>query len=209
MSDAFYNALWYAGLPAFWTSSRPTVLGAEHARRDGAFLLASNHQAPYDIPLLMRHCARNIDFVSITEVFENPLVARIYGGMNAFPLDRSRPDAPTVRTILDRLRRGRVVGIFPEGRMRRGSDSVLVTRRIRPGVGRIAKFAGVPIVPVVVVGSPLYGRFTSWLPLRRTRYGVAFGSAVPPDDDAAGVEARMIESMVALHADLTAAMASR
>ena len=46
-------------------SSRPLVLHPERARRDGAFILAANHTSPYDVPLLMRHTPRRLDFVNI------------------------------------------------------------------------------------------------------------------------------------------------
>ena len=206
MSDRFYSVLRRLGAPAFLTSGRATVLGQEHTDRPGAYLLASNHESPYDVPLLMLHCRRVVDFVSITEVFERPFTRWLYGSMNAFPLDRSRPDAPTVRVLLDRLRRGRVVGLFPEGRMQRGERGVLRTGRIKPGLGRLAGLAGVPVIPVVLVGSPSYGRFTAWLPLRRTRYGVAFGPAIEPCDDPAETERRFVEALRDLHADLVARM---
>ena len=206
MSDRFYSLVRLAGAPAFWTSGRPTVFGVDHARRPGAFILAANHESPFDVPLLILHCGRRVDFVSITEVFENPAVAWLYGNMNAFPLDRRGPDVPTVRTILARLYAGRVVGMFPEGRMRRGEDSVIHTRRIRPGLGRIARLANVPIVPAAIVGSPRYGRFASWLPLRRTRYGVAFGEPIPPQDDPAETERLFVDRLLDLHAMLTARM---
>ena len=114
MSDLFHQAVRGLGRHAFWVSSSPIVIGAEHTRRDGGYLLAAgNHQSPYDIPLLMRHCARNIDFLSISEVFSNAIVAWFYRSMNAFPLDRSRRDPATVLTIVRRLQRGRVLCMFP------------------------------------------------------------------------------------------------
>ena len=206
MSDAFYDILYTLGYPAFWVSSSPTVLRAELTRRSGPFILAANHQSPYDIPLLMRHCAGRIDFVSIVEVFRNPFVAWLYGSMNAFPLDRSRPDPHTVRIVLDRLKRGRVVGMFPEGRFSRGQDSVVHSRRIRPGIGRIAQLANVPIVPCVLINSQAYSRFWSWLPFRHTRYGIAFGPAIEPSEDVDGVERNLVDQFVALHTELTSAM---
>ena len=191
------------GRHAFWVSSSPIVIGAEHTRRDGGYLLAAgNHQSPYDIPLLMRHCARNIDFLSISEVFSNAIVAWFYRSMNAFPLDRSRRDPATVLTIVRRLQRGRVLCMFPEGRFRRGGESVLQTRRIQSGIGRIAKIANVPIIPCVIVNSIAYSRFTSWLPIRRTRYGIAFGEPMPPLDDPAATEANLVEEFLRLRAML-------
>ena len=204
MSDAFYRTLLVLGRPAFWTSSRPTVLNAAATARPGAFILAANHTSPYDVPILMLHCRRRIDFVSITEVFCNPFTAWLYGNMNAFPLERSRPDLPAVRTILDRLSRGRVIGMFPEGGFRVGEASVIHSRKIRSGIGRIAVLADVPIIPCIIIGSERYSRFTSWLPLRRTKYAVAFGEMIAPNATAEEIEAKLIDAFVALHTQLQA-----
>lgn len=209
MSDAFYRVVRSIGATAFWVSSTPTVIGTEHVPTTGPCLIAATHQSPYDIPLLIRHTPRLLDFVSIVEVFRNPLVAWFYGSLNAFPLDRSRPDAKTVRIIVDRLRRSRAVTIFPEGGFRTGSDSVVHTRRIRPGSGRIARMAAAPIIPCAIINSHLYSRPISWLPLRRTRYGIIYGPPIAPTLDADVIEARLVDAFVALHAELNKAMATR
>ncbi len=212
MSDAFYNFLWYTGYHVFWASSKPVVINSEVTRRPGPYLLASNHTSPYDIPLLMRHTARNLDFVSIVEVFKKPLVGWLYGSMNAFPLDRSKPDSPTVRIILERLACGRVVAMFPEGAFRSGEQSVTHGGNIRPGIGRIAQLAGVPVIPVVVLKSNLYARPLNWLPIRRTRYSVIYGRPLelrpdlPKTEAAAELEVRLKQAFVELHQTLSRSM---
>lgn len=206
MGDRFYKLVRAVGTPAFWVSSRPVVRGRESVPRSGACIIAATHQSPYDVPLLIRHTPRMLDFVSIVEVFRNPLVAWFYGSLNAFPLDRTRPDAKTVRTILDRLRRGRAVVMFPEGGFRRGAASVVHSRRIRPGIGRLAAMSGTAIVPCVVFNSLAYSRVTSWFPLGRTRYGVAYGAPLRAEDsdaDGAALEARLVGAMVELHRRLS------
>lgn len=215
MGDGFYNFLWYAGYHAFWASSSPVVINADVTRRRGAYLLASNHTSPYDIPLLMRHTARNLDFVSIVEVFRRPIVGWFYGSMNAFPLDRSKPDSPTVRIIIDRLARGRVVTMFPEGGFRRGEQAVTHGGQIRPGIGRIAQLADVPILPVVVVDSGLYAQPIHWLPIRRTRYGIAYGEPLTLRADlskteaAQEIEERLRTAFVDLYQSLFRAIEAR
>ncbi len=206
MSDAFYSLVVALGRPIFWVTSRPVVIGTEHVPREGACLIAATHRSPYDIPILMRHSGRAVDFVSIVEVFRNPLLAWFYGSLNAFPLDRSRPDSRTVRIILDRLRRGRAVGMFPEGRLRGEDESVVRTRRIRPGIGRLACLSGAPVVPCVIVNSGAYGRITSWLPRRGVRYGIIYGVPIEPVLGAEGVESRLVAEFVGLHAKLTQMM---
>ncbi len=206
MSDAFYSVVVALGRPIFWLSSRPVEIGAENVPRAGPCLIAATHQSPYDIPLLMRHTPRPLDFVSIVEVFRNPLLAWLYGSLNAFPLDRSRPDSKTVRIILERLRRCRAVGMFPEGRLRGEADSVVRTRTIRPGIGRLACLSGAAIVPCVIINSGAYARPASWLPLRRTRYGIIYGAPIEPALGPDEIERRLVEDLVALHARLARAM---
>jgi 1-acyl-sn-glycerol-3-phosphate acyltransferase len=208
VSDLFYDAVRALGYPAFWLSSSPLTIDTHHVRREGGFILAATHASPYDIPLLIRHVKRRLDFVSIVEVFRNPFVAWFYGSMNAFPLDRSRRDEKTVRIILDRLRRGRVVAMFPEGGFRRGEDSVVHTRRIRPGIGRLARLANVPVVPCVIVNSQAYSKVVSWLPLFRTRYGIIFGCAIEPTREPHQIEQRLIDAFVSLHGALVGRMPS-
>jgi len=209
MSDAFYRAVRFVGTGIFMTSSLPLVVGRERVPARGACIIASTHQSPYDVPLLIRHTPRLLDFVSIVEVFSKPLVGWFYGSLNAFPLDRSRADSKTVRIILGRLERGRAVAMFPEGGIREGRDSVVYSGRIKSGVGRIAHLAGAPVVPCVVIGSHAYGRFGSWLPVRRIRYGVIYGEPILPDPEPQRLEERLVDAFVTLHRQLSERMGRR
>jgi 1-acyl-sn-glycerol-3-phosphate acyltransferase len=200
LSDLFYSFVHGVGSMIFWTTSRPIVLHAERSRRKGGYILASNHHSPYDVPLLIRHSRRKLDFVSTVEVFQNRFAAWFYGSMNTFALDRSKPDGATVRVILDRLGRGRVVAMFPEGGFRKLEDSVIRGGRMRPGIARLAQMAEVPVVPVVVLDSQIYRRLISWLPLRRARYGMIYGEAIALKPELGKVEAARV-----LEEDLQAA----
>lgn len=212
MSDLYYDIVYGIGTSIFWTCSRPLVLHRERSDRQGAFILAATHLTPFDVPMLIRHSRRRLDFVSIVEVFRNPFVAWFYGNMNAFPLDRSKPDSPTVRIILDRLQRGRAVAMFPEGGIRKMENSVLSGARMRPGVGRLAQLANVPIVPAVVLGAASFSRVSAWLPHRGTRYGVIYGEAISLDPGLEKIEAtrvmedRLREAFVELYRELKGGM---
>lgn len=215
MGDLYYNVVHAIGSAIFRVTSRPTILHRERLDRSRACLLVSTHLSPFDVPLLMRHAPRKLDFVSIVEVFRNPFVAWAYGSMNAFPLDRSKPDSPTVRIILDRLERGRVVAMFPEGNIRRPEDSVLNGGRMRPGAARIAQIANVPVLPAVVINADAYKRIGAWLPLGRIRYGVIFGEPIVIRGDLEKAEAvRVFEgelkaAFIKLHRELMEGMAGK
>ncbi len=208
MSERFYNLIVFFGRFPLWVSSKPPViLGEQHARCEGAYILASTHLSAYDVGALYRSSPRHLDFVSIVEAFGNPFVAWLYTGMNAFPLDRRRADPKTARIILDRLERGRVVAMFPEGKIRRGETSATRGAAFRPGTARLARLANVPIIPAVVVGADAYERLASWLPLRRVRYGIAYGEpivVIGADDDAA--ERQLAGAFVQLGQQLTEAL---
>lgn len=178
MSDLAYNLVTGFGRHVFWLSSRRTLLHLERLKTPGGYILAPNHLSVFDVPCLMAVSPRNLDFVSITEVFAKPLVGFFYGSMNAFPLDRSRPDGPTVRSILDRLARGRAVAMFPEGKLRTMDNSVLTGAPFKPGVARIAQLSGAPVIPCAIVGTGAYTRVKSWLPIRSVRYGVNVGQPI-------------------------------
>jgi 1-acyl-sn-glycerol-3-phosphate acyltransferase len=182
-NDWFYRIAVRFGRFPMWATSRPLVMEAHHARRDGAFILASNHFSHYDFLALMRATPRRLDFVSIIEAFRIPFVGWVFAHMNAFPLDRFNRDPKTVRVILDRLAAGRVIAMYPEAQLRNETNSACVGGPFRPGVARIARLAQVPIVPVVVYGTPAYTNWINWLPLRRVRYGVIFGAPIATADE--------------------------
>lgn len=208
IEDLFYRFVVLVGRRVFWLASRPVVLHAERGGAPGGFLLAANHLSPYDVACLMNTTRRRIDFVSIVELFRKPLVGWFFRSLNAMPLDRRRVDGVTLRSVIERLRAGRVVGIFPEGGLRTEATSVLNGGKSRVGIGRMAQVAEVPIVPCVIVDSSNFAGRGAWLPLRRTRYAVAYGEPIERRADLddgparAALEADWKTSMLALRAEL-------
>ena len=185
MSELFYKSIRLLGSAVFRVASRPLILHPERAARPGAFLLAANHASPFDAALLIASTPRVIYWLSIVELFRHPFTRWFLSSMLAAPLDRSRVDTKTVRTIARHLRAGRVVGFFPEGGVRSGSESVLAGGELKEGVARIAELARVPVLPCVVLGGEKFSTWTNWLPLFRTRWAVAFGEPIelPRGDD--------------------------
>lgn len=208
MSERFYKAVRFIGRRIFFHASDWRVLHAERAARPGAYLLAANHISPYDAALIVATTPRVIYWLSIAEIFRNPFAGWFLRNFGAEPLDRGKVDTRTVRAIVRRLRAGFVVGLFPEGRVVRVEDSVLEGGTIHDGVCKLAQFAGVPVLPCVVVGSEKFARWTAWLPGAGTRWAVAFGEPIPPrsePDRVTGSTEMMKEiarSMRALHTEL-------
>ena len=210
MNELFYRAVRALGTPVFHVASRPLILHRERAARPGAYLLAANHESPFDAALLIATTPRVIHWLSIVELFQHPLSRWFLSSMGASPLDRSRADPATMRTIAGHLRAGKVVGIFPEGRLRSGEESVLGRGAMKDGVARLAQIARVPVVPCVIVGGQNFCRWQSWLPLRRTRWAVAYGEPLQlrPELGREGARAALRDelqrSLIALHEEVRA-----
>jgi 1-acyl-sn-glycerol-3-phosphate acyltransferase len=123
---------------------------------------------------------RKIDWMAMAEFFPIPLLGHFLRAVDAFPADRHRADRATIRSAIERLKNGRIVGVFPEGGIRDGARSLLEGAPLRPGASTLAHIAGAPILPCVIVGSDRLYSKKNWLPLRRTPIWIAFGDAIPP-----------------------------
>jgi 1-acyl-sn-glycerol-3-phosphate acyltransferase len=99
----------------------------------------------------------------------------------AFPVRRTGGGSADIAAAVALLRAGRAVVVYPEGTRGDGEPG-----RFHAGAFRLAAAAGVPVVPVGLVGTarllPKHGR------LRRTAVEVRIGEPVGADRDAARAE---------------------
>src|SRR5215831_13869127 len=137
----------------FGCVARIRVVGRENANHAGGFLLASNHISHFDPFLIGLPIRRKIDWMTMAEFFRPPALGFFLRSIDAFPAERDRADLKTIRTAIDRLKDGRIVGIFPEGGIRDGARSLLVGAPLRPGTATIAQIAAAPVVPCVILGT--------------------------------------------------------
>jgi 1-acyl-sn-glycerol-3-phosphate acyltransferase len=174
----------------FGYSSRIRVIGSGNVNRPGGFLLAANHISHFDPFIISAVVRRKIDWMTMAEFFRLPLLSFLLHAVDAFPANRDRADRKTIRTAIERLKAGNVVGIFPEGGIRNGADSLLEGAPLRAGAVTLAHIGGVPIVPCVIVGSDRLYSKKRWGPLRRTPVWIAFGNPISNFPDLQKSEAR-------------------
>ena len=174
----------------FGCVARVRVLGSENVNRTGGFLLAANHISHFDPFVISSVVRRKIDWMAMAEFFRSTVVRFLLRAVDAFPADRDRADRKTIRSAIERLKDGRVVGLFPEGGIRDGARSLLEGAPLRPGASTLAHIAGVPILPCVILGSDRLYSTKRWLPLRRTPIWIAFGNPISHSPDLERSEAR-------------------
>lgn len=148
------------------------VEGLENIPREGAAMLASNHVAWIDIPLVGYPVPRITHYMAKIELFQTPVLGWIIGIAGAFPVRRGEGDRESLR-IADRLLGQReLVAIFPEGHR---SEGQLI--RGLPGAALIALRANAPVVPVAIINSKQAFRKGHIIIRRPTvivRYGAPF-----------------------------------
>ncbi len=134
---------------------RPTVVNPENIPLEGAAILAGNHTSFLDnfiIPLVV---PRRVTFLAKSDYFtgrgpKGRLQAMFFRSAGQIPIDRSGGAASeaALRTGLKVLASGNLLSLYPEGT--RSPDGRLY--RGKTGVARMALEAGVPVVPVGLVG---------------------------------------------------------
>jgi len=178
------------------------VLGGQQ-RRTGGGLVVANHQSALDIAVMLSVFQGVL--VSRHDIAGWPLLGRLAKHGDTIFVDREdrRSGAVALREIRRRVKEGRTVVAFPEGRTFPG-DSV---HEFHPGAFAAVRSLGVPIIPVGLAYSPAipygeesFGKHIAKIAARkRTRIAVQLGEPLPPTLDArAGATAArsMVEALV-------------
>jgi 1-acyl-sn-glycerol-3-phosphate acyltransferase len=176
----------------------PRVSGLEHVPKDGPALIACNHIGLVDWIFLGRSVlpvGRLVRFMAKKEAFDHWLGGPLLRAMQHLPVDRFGSPEQALAPAVDALRRGELVGIFPEGTISRS----LVPAEGRTGAARIAMEAGAPLVPAAVWGSHriLTAKHYRGLVRPGIAVSVRFGPPVGyrPDEDPAVVTHRLMAAI--------------
>ena len=187
---------------------RVRTKGMATARRPGGYLLACSHVSHLDPFCLGGMFPRKIGWMARIEFYRRRWAAALMGFAHAFPVHRQGVPVRAIRTALERLERGEVVGMFPEGEIKAGSASVLRGGPIKRGVCLLAARSGRPVLPCVILGTEKLNHPDPWLPFLRGRLWIVCGEFIEPipggsDRRAARAEmaARIEKALAALYTE--------
>jgi 1-acyl-sn-glycerol-3-phosphate acyltransferase len=157
-------------LKIFWQME---VIGTENVPEKGGVIIASNHVSYLDPVVLGASTKRKINFIAKKEVFNNIFSTIILKNLIAFPVDRKNIDMPAFKKTMSILKEGRMLGIFPEGTRSLNGE----LQELKLGVIKIAMKAGVPIIPVGIVGThKIYPQGKTFPVLFKNKITVYFGA---------------------------------
>lgn len=163
-------------------SIRGIVLRRELPERPGGYLLAPTHISHLEPFILSALVRRKIDWMARIEFYRWRIFRWFLYRFDAFPVNRFGVPVSAVRTAIARAKQGRVVGIFPEGGVAMGADSVCRGGPMKRGVCLVSMRANVPIIPCVILGTHELNKFDPWVPFRRATLWIAFGEPIHPPD---------------------------
>ncbi|MEO8539324.1 MAG: lysophospholipid acyltransferase family protein [bacterium] len=174
------------------------VTGRENVPASGAVLIVSNHLNNADPPILGAGVARRrIRFMAKVELFKMPFGA-IVKLWDAFPVRRFDADLGAMLTAERILKKGGVLGMFPEGhRSRTGYMGP-----VHPGTALIALRSGATVLPCAMTGTEKLRN--PLVLLRRPRFSVSVGEPIhleavrrPTEEQVSELTARIVTAIQA------------
>ena len=141
-------------------------------------LIVSNHVSFLDPPFIGGAFCEPLYYFARKTLFDHPVANFLFTRVNAIPVNQDKPELSALKLVIQLLKDGQKVLIFPEGE--RTLDGKLKTEG-EPGVGMIVCKANVPVLPVRLFG-PEKALPRGGKKLKRHPVTLAVGEPIALDD---------------------------
>ena len=180
-----YEIGYWLSLPGLTWAFNYRYEGGRNIPLTGPALLLANHQSFLDPCLVGSATRRHLCFLARKTLFRNRLFRALIERLNAVPLDQEGVAKEGLKTILDQLKSGQAVLVFPEGERTRTGE----VQPLKPGVLLLIKRLEVPIVPIGIAGAfDVLPRTRKWpklspffLPTTGADIAVSVGKPIPAE----------------------------
>ena len=152
----WYDA-WFALMATLFTAAFSLrTEGSNNMPASGPVLLLANHQSFIDPILVGLAARRHLRYLARKTLFRNPAFKWFIESLNAVPVNQEGFARDGLLAIIDLLKHGQAVTVFPEG------ERTLTGRmnELRPGVHLVLRRAECQIVPVGIAGA--YHAWPRW-----------------------------------------------
>lgn len=148
------------------------VIGKENEPTTN-YISCANHSSYID-PLLMAYALKQSQrFVARSSLIRFKFFNWLFRNVKVITINRGKSDVAAVRLIVDTIKEGNCVGIFPQGTRMRG----ILPRpeQAQAGIALMATMTEVPVLPISIITKRLCPGF-----FRRTT--IVIGKPIPPEE---------------------------
>ena len=121
-------------------------------KKTSGAVLCINHYSNFDAPIVSFKLQRKIRVLAKAELFENKFSGWFIKQLGGIKITRGTADPAAIKESLKVLKRGKLLGIFPEGTRNKTEDDDV--QNVHNGAVVIAARAGVPIIPMIIYKRP-------------------------------------------------------
>lgn len=129
----------------------PKVEGIENIPKSGSVILAGNHKSNVDPLLVCTENSRIVHFLAKKELYKNIILQKFMDNVGTIQIDRDINDTSAIKESLRTLKKGEVIGIFPEGRRNINGDNILLP--LKHGTVSLAQKTKSKLIPFAIVGN--------------------------------------------------------
>ena len=127
----------------------PKVEGIENIPESGPVILAGNHKSNIDPLLVCTENKRIVHFLAKKELYKNKLLKKFMDNVGTIQIDRDINDTSAIKESIKMLKKGEVIGVFPEGKRNMTNDILLP---LKQGTVTLAKKTKATLVPFAIKG---------------------------------------------------------
>jgi 1-acyl-sn-glycerol-3-phosphate acyltransferase len=142
--DFNYSAIW-VGWHLAWSFRSD---GWPYVPQKGPLLIVANHQSFLDPLLVGLAVRRRLTYMARKTLFRHPLFGAYLRSVRCVPVDQEGVAKDGILAVLDKLKAGHPVLIFPEGERTPNGQM----QPLRPGIHLLIKRSQCPVLPVGLAG---------------------------------------------------------
>jgi 1-acyl-sn-glycerol-3-phosphate acyltransferase len=157
----------------FASLARVKVTGLENLPQQGPAILAGNHVAMIETILMLAYPPYQVEMVAVGDIPWDKRFAPMINAYGVIPIKRGSMDREGTAMMLDVLKQGGIIGMFPEGGIWETGN-----KGARTGVAWLSNKANAPVVPIGFGG--IAGAIGGIVSFKRPMMTMNIGQAIPP-----------------------------
>ncbi len=147
----FLSRLWSVVI-LFISGVKTKIIGLENIDRNHSYIVVSNHQSYFDIPVILGYIPLSVRMLAKKELFRIPIFGWAIYIAGHISLDRGKGKKAIVslKKAAEKIKKKKFsIVVYPEGT--RSHDGEV--KRFKKGAFRLAIESKLPVLPVSIIGS--------------------------------------------------------